>query len=262
VIGKKRKLCRIFRDDSKSVIVPMDHGFTEGPITGIVDMQKIIDKLRRGRADAVVVHKGIARCVDTGRLGLIVHLTGSTKVSFDPNRKVEVCSIEEALRLGADAVSVHVNFGSEQEHEMLRTVGKISDECDRFGMPLLAMMYPRGPKIPSEQNLGLVKHAARVAAELGADIVKTVYTGSVESFNEVVKSCPIPVVIAGGPKTKTERAFLEMVHGAMQAGSAGISIGRNVFQHPNPTGIVKALNAIVHRKTDVEGAMKALGEGS
>lgn len=241
-------------------MVPMDHGFTQGPITGIVDMQTIVDKLRKGRADAIVIHKGIARCVDTGRLGLIVHLVGSTDISLNPNRKVEVCSIEEALRLGADAVSVHVNVGSEQEHEMLQTVGKISDECDRLGMPLLAMMYPRGPKVTSEHNLDLVKHAARVAAEIGADIVKTVYTGSVESFRDVIKGCPIPVVIAGGPKVETEREFLEMVHGAMQAGSVGISIGRNIFQHPNPTGMVKALNAIVHRKTDVSEAMKFLGE--
>ncbi len=260
MIGKKRRLRRIFRDDGKSVMVPMDHGFTQGPITGIADMQTIVDKLRKGRADAIVIHKGIARCVDTGRLGLIVHLVGSTDISLNPNRKVEVCSIEEALRLGADAVSVHVNVGSEQEHEMLQTVGKISDECDRLGMPLLAMMYPRGPKVTSEHNLDLVKHAARVAAEIGADIVKTVYTGSVESFRDVIKGCPIPVVIAGGPKVETEREFLEMVHGAMQAGSVGISIGRNIFQHPNPTGMVKALNAIVHRKTDVNEAMKFLSE--
>jgi fructose-bisphosphate aldolase/2-amino-3,7-dideoxy-D-threo-hept-6-ulosonate synthase len=260
MIGKKRRLRRIFRDDGKSVIVPMDHGFTQGPITGIVDMSMTVDKLRKGRADAIVIHKGIARCVDTGRLGLIVHLVGSTDISLNPNRKVEVCSIEEALRLGADAVSVHVNVGSEQEHEMLQTVGKISDECDRLGMPLLAMMYPRGPKVTSEHNLDLVKHAARVAAEIGADIVKTVYTGSVESFRDVIKGCPIPVIIAGGPKVETEREFLEMVHDAMQAGSVGISIGRNIFQHPNPTGMVKALNAIVHRKTDVSEAMKFLGE--
>jgi fructose-bisphosphate aldolase/2-amino-3,7-dideoxy-D-threo-hept-6-ulosonate synthase len=260
VMGKKKRLRQIFRDDNKSVIIPMDHGLTEGPIKGLTDMQVIVDKIRRGHADAVVVHKGVARHVDTGRMGLIVHLTGSTNISLEPNRKVAVSSLEEAFRLGADAVSVHINIGSEREHEMLQTVGRISDECDRFSMPLLAMMYPRGPKITSEHDPHLVKHAARVATELGADIIKTVYTGSTESFREVTKSCPIPIVIAGGLKTETERDFLQNVHEAMEAGGAGVSIGRNVFQHKNPTGMVKALNAIVHRNLDVDSAMKFLGE--
>ncbi|MEM2896528.1 MAG: class I fructose-bisphosphate aldolase family protein, partial [Candidatus Bathyarchaeia archaeon] len=185
--------------------------------------------------------------------------SGSTSLGPDPNRKVQVCSVEEAIMIGADAVSVHVNVGSDYENEMLMKLGKISDECDRFGMPLLAMMYPRGAKIQSEHALDFVAHAARLGAELGADVIKTNYTGSIESFKEVVSKCPVPVVIAGGPKTKSEEEFLQMVYDAIQAGAVGVSIGRNVFQSENPTLMVKALSAIVHKRSSASEAMKILG---
>ncbi len=259
-IGKKRRLNRIFRKDGKAVIVPMDHGVTIGPVKGLVDMQQTINKLILGEADAVVVHKGIASYVDTEGLGLIIHLSGSTKIGPDPNWKVNVCSVKQALRLGADGVSVHVNVGSAQEPEMLKSMGRIADKAAEYGLPLLAMMYPRGPNIKNEHDPELVKHAARLGAELGADIIKTNYTGSIESFREVVKGCPVPVIIAGGPKAKDDAGFLRMVYDSIQAGGAGVSIGRNVFQHQNPTGMVKALNAIVHEKATVEEALKILGE--
>lgn len=258
-IGKIRRLRKIFREDKKTVIVPMDHGVTSGPIKGLENMQEIVNKLLKGRVDAIVVHKGIAKSIDVGNAGLIVHLSGSTSLGPDPNRKVQVCSIEEAIRIGADAVSVHVNIGAEYESEMLMKLGKIADECDRFGIPLLAMMYPRGAKIQNEHAVDVVAHAARLGAELGADVIKTNYTGSIESFKEVVNKCPVPVIIAGGPKTKSDEEFLQMVYDAIQAGASGVSIGRNVFQHENPTLMVKAISAIVHKRSSVTEAMKILG---
>jgi len=254
--GKERRLRRIFRKDGKSVIIPMDHGVTLGPVKGIDDMHRIVDKLLLGGSDAVVIHRGVAKRVDVGNMGLIIHLSGSTKIGPDPTWKVQVCSVDQALKLGADAVSIHVNVGATQESDMLAKMESIVNECDNLGLPLMAMMYPRGPNIKSEHDPELVKHAARLGAELGADIVKTNYTGTVESFKEVVAGCPVPVVIAGGPKAKTDRAFLEMVHNSNQAGSAGVSIGRNVFQHENPANMVKALNALIHENADVN---KALG---
>ena len=259
-IGKKKRLNRILRSDGRTVIVPMDHGVSLGPVQGLVNMQETVNKLAEGEVDAIVVHKGIARTVNTGSMGLIVHLSASTKLGPDPNRKVKVCSVEEALRIGADAVSLHINVGAPSEHEMLMKLGNVADECDRFGVPLLAMMYPRGPSISSEYDPEMVAFAARIGAELGADIVKTNYTGSVETFQRVVQGCPVPVIIAGGPKGKTERDVLEATYGSIKAGGAGVSIGRNVFQHQNPTGMTKALSVIVHRGATVEEALKLLGE--
>ncbi|UCE15633.1 MAG: class I fructose-bisphosphate aldolase family protein [Candidatus Bathyarchaeota archaeon] len=257
--GKKKRLKRIFRDDQRTVIVPMDHGVTVGPIKGLVNMQTIIDKLLEGEADAVVVHRGVAKHVDTGQAGLIVHLSASTKLGLDPNYKVQVCSVDEAVRIGADAVSVHINVGAEQEDKMLMKLGKVADDCDRYGMPLLAMMYPRGPKIKNQHAVDVVAHAARLGAELGADIIKTNYTGSIESFREVVRGCHVPVIIAGGPKVETVREILQMVQDSVKAGGAGLSIGRNVFQHENPTLIVKALSAIVHTNASVDESLKIIG---
>jgi predicted phospho-2-dehydro-3-deoxyheptonate aldolase len=238
----------------------MDHGVTVGPIQGIENMQQIIDQLLKGGVDAVLVHKGIAKHVATENVGLIVMLSGMSNLSPNVNSKVQVCSVQEAIRLGADAVSVHVNVGAQDEDKMLRNLGKVADECEVYGMPLLAMMYPRGPKIQNEHAPELVAHAARIGAELGADIIKANFTGSTETFKTVVESCPVPVVIAGGPKCKTSEEVLQTTCDAIMAGAAGLSIGRNVFQHENPALMVKALAAIVHDGASVEQVLKILGE--
>jgi len=258
--GKNRRLKRIMQEDNRTVIVPMDHGVTVGPIQGITNMQQIINQLLKGGVDAVLVHKGIAKHVDVDDAGLIVMLSGMSNLSPNVNGKVQVCSVQEAIRLGADAVSVHVNVGAQDEDKMLSNLGSVAEECEVYGMPLLAMMYPRGPKIQNEHAADVVAHAARIGAELGADIIKANFTGSVESFKTVVESCPVPVVIAGGPKCKTSEEVLQTTHDAISAGACGLSIGRNVFQHENPTLIVKALSAIVHKGASVEQALKILGE--
>ena len=122
------------------------------------------------------------------------------------------------------------------------------------------MMYPRGPNIKDPHAVDVVAHAARLGAELGADIIKTNYTGDVDSFKEVVDSCPVPVIIAGGPVMDTSKDVLQLVSDAISAGGAGLSIGRNVFQHQDPAKIVKALSAIVHNGATVSEAMNILGE--
>jgi fructose-bisphosphate aldolase / 2-amino-3,7-dideoxy-D-threo-hept-6-ulosonate synthase len=259
-IGKTRRLKRIMQQDNHTVIVPMDHGVTVGPIQGITNMQAIIDQLVKGGIDAILIHKGIAKRVDTNGAGLIVMLSGMSNLSPNVNGKVQVCSVQEAIRIGADAVSVHVNVGAQDEDKMLSNLGKVADECDVFGMPLLAMMYPRGPKIPNEHAPEVVAHAARIGAELGADIIKTNYTGNIDTFKTVTESCPVPVVIAGGPKCKSLEEVLQTTSDAMTAGAAGLSIGRNVFQCDSPTQLSKALSAIVHKGMSVEQALKILGE--
>ncbi|MEM2921223.1 MAG: class I fructose-bisphosphate aldolase family protein, partial [Candidatus Bathyarchaeia archaeon] len=212
-----------------------------------------------GGVDAIVVHKGIAANIDTRRLGLIIHLNASNELSPDPNRKILVCNVEEALELGADAVSIHVNIGAPSEAEMLSDLGQVSAACSDYGLPLLAMMYPRGPGIKNSNDVNVVKHAARIGAELNADVVKTNYTGTVATFSTVVKTCPVPVVIAGGPKAANEEGFLQMVYDSLAAGGRGVSIGRNVFQHRNPEAMARALVAIVHGNSSVSEALKIIG---
>ena len=262
MIGKEIRLERIFdRDSGKAVIVPMDHGVSSGPILGITDMKKAMTQVANGGANAVVTHKGI---VARGHrksgpdMGLIIHLSGSTSLSPDPNAKTLVCTVEEAIELGADAVSVHINIGNGHEKEMLTDLGNVAHTASKWGMPLLAMIYPRGEKITDEYDPTVVKHAARLGAELGADVVKVSYTGDSESFKDVVDGCSIPVIIAGGPKMDSDRAIIEMVKGAMEAGASGTSIGRNVFQHQNPTKIVSALCMIVHKGATVDEALEYL----
>ncbi|TSA54910.1 MAG: fructose-bisphosphate aldolase [Planctomycetaceae bacterium] len=262
MIGKKIRLERIIdRNSHKTVIIPMDHGVTVGPIEGLADMRDAVSKVVAGGANAILMHKGIVRAGHrgTGRdVGLIIHLSGGTSMSPDPNAKELVCTVEEAIKLGADAVSVHINLGAETDNEMLRQLGYISERCLVWQMPLIAMMYTRGPKITDEYDVNNVKHAARVAAELGADIVKVVYTGSVESFAEVVNGCTVPVVIAGGAKMDSNEDIFKMVEDALQAGAEGISIGRNAFQHKNPTRMVQVLSKMVHHGASVDEAVKML----
>ncbi len=258
--GKERRLKRIFQSDNKTVIVPMDHGITLGPIAGLENMQHIVHELLQGGVDAILLNRGIAKNVEIGKTGLIIHLSGSTLLCPDPNSKVQLSSVQDAVRLGADAVSLHVNVGAKNEDQMLSTLGKVACECDDYGMPLLAMMYPRGPKIKDPHDVDVVAHAARLGAELGADIIKTNYTGNIESFKHVVDCCHVPVIIAGGPKMGTDIEILQMVSDSVSAGGAGLSIGRNVFQHDYPAKMVKTLCGIVHRGVSVEQALKLLGE--
>jgi predicted phospho-2-dehydro-3-deoxyheptonate aldolase len=262
MIGKKIRMERIMnRETGKMVIVPMDHGVTIGPVAGLINLQETVDAVTNGGANAFVVHKGVAEAGHRGKgkdVGLIIHLSASTWMAPDPNCKTMVCTVEEAIKLGADGVSIHVNLGAEDEASMLKDLGSVGRIAMEWGMPLLAMMYTRGPKVKNEYDVKLVKHAARVGAELGADIVKVVYTGSAESFREVVKGCFVPVVIAGGEKMENDEDIFEMVQGAMAAEAAGVSIGRNVFQHKDPMKIVKAISNIVHNGYTVQEGLRDL----
>ncbi|AGK60946.1 2-amino-3,7-dideoxy-D-threo-hept-6-ulosonate synthase [Archaeoglobus sulfaticallidus PM70-1] len=261
MIGKKIRFERLInRDSRKMLIVPLDHGLSVGPIEGLENMPETINKVVEGGANAVIVHKGIVPFGHRGYgkdVGLIVHLSGSTSLSPDPNDKKIVCSVEEALKLGADAVSIHVNIGSNTEPKQLEELGSISKSCMEWGMPLLAMMYPRGNGIDpfSEKS---VKIATRAGAELGADIIKTNYTGDPDSFRRVVKGCPVPVVIAGGPRIERTIDFLKMVEDAMHAGAKGVAIGRNIFQADNPTKMTKAIAMIIHENSSAESAYEFL----
>ncbi|MBA4357090.1 MAG: 2-amino-3,7-dideoxy-D-threo-hept-6-ulosonate synthase [Humidesulfovibrio sp.] len=261
-LGKAIRLERIFnRNTKRTVIVPMDHGTTVGPIAGIVDMREAVGAIVEGGANAVLMHKGLVRCGHRTQgkdIGLIVHLSASTTLSPFPNAKTLVGTVEDAIRLGADAVSVHVNLGDESEAKMLTDFGQVTSIAQSWGIPVLAMVYARGPKVRSEFDADIVAHCARVGVELGADVVKVPYTGDIDSFGRVVDACCVPVVIAGGPKLDSTKAFLQMVQDSIAAGGAGLSVGRNIFQHKNPALLTQALARVVHEDVAVDVAMEML----
>ncbi len=237
----------------------MDHGFSLGAIKGLENLAEMVDKVAMGGANAVLEHSGM---VGTGHrqygkdIGLIIHLSGATILAPDPNRKVLVCSVKRAIKMGADACSIHINIGANEEPEMLQDAAKVVEDCREWGLPLLAMMYPRGEKIKDENDPEVVNVAVRVGAELGADIVKTNYPGDIDSFKYIINSVPVPVIIAGGPKMDTIPELLQMVHDSIQAGGVGVAFGRNVFQYEDPTKLVKALAKIVHENYTVEEVIK------
>ncbi len=257
MIGKEIRIERIVdRNTGRAVIVPMDHGFTLGQIEGLLDMTRVISDVSEGGANAIVLHKGIVKRGHRrkGRdIGLIVHLSGSTSLNPDPNDKVLVCTVEEAVALGADGVSIHINLGAPNESKMLEDAAAVVRDCKRWGMPLLVMIYPRGKGIDSfsPQSVG---HCVRVAEELGADLIKTNYTGDPKSFGKIVKSCSVPVFIAGGEKAG-DLETLVAIRDSVNAGGAGVCVGRNAFQRENTTAFVRALCHVVHDGWDPERAL-------
>ena len=261
-VGKQIRIERIInRETKKTVIVPLDHGVSSGPIKGIVDMKKTVATVAQGGANAVLMHKGLIKAGHRSEgkdIGLIIHLSASTALSPDPLKKAIVTNVEEALRMGADAVSIHVNIGSQGEYKMIKELGQVAASCRNWGMPLIAMMYPRGDKISSEHDVEVIKIAARAGAELGADIIKTNYPGDIDEFREVTNGCPVPVVIAGGPKIESDADLLQMVEDSIKAGGAGVAMGRNIFQHDSPRKMVGAISRVVHEGFEVDEALKGL----
>jgi fructose-bisphosphate aldolase/2-amino-3,7-dideoxy-D-threo-hept-6-ulosonate synthase len=162
------------------------------------------------------------------------------------------------MKMGADAVSVHINVGSETESDQLKILGCTAERCAFWGIPLIAMMYPRGAAIKNQHDPEVVAHAARAGAELGADVVKTNYTGNPDTFKDVVKGCPVPIIIAGGPKMGSDAELLQMIEEAISAGARGAAIGRNVFQHESPTNITRAISRIVHEGWTASDAFREM----
>ncbi|WP_254528119.1 2-amino-3,7-dideoxy-D-threo-hept-6-ulosonate synthase [Natrinema gelatinilyticum] len=245
--------------DGSYVIVPMDHGITMGAVQGLKDIESTIDDVTSGGADAVLTQKGIAPRVHDNKngKGYIVHLNGSTTIGPDENDKRVTGTVEEAIRVGADAVSFHINVGSDHEPDQLTQLSEVTETAERFGMPVLAMAYARGPGIDPEDPEAL-GHAVRLAEELGADIVKTGYSGDAESFRHVVESTRLPVVIAGGSKG-SDRQTIEMVRGVMDAGGAGVSMGRSIFQHEDPEAIARAVAGVVHHDLSADETLAEAG---
>lgn len=248
--------------DSRYVVVPMDHGITLGAVDGLADIESTIDAVTTAGADAVLTQKGIAPRVhpNRGDAGYIVHLNASTIRGPDTNDKRLTGTVEEAIRVGADAVSYHLNVGSNHEPNQLETLATVTDTAHQFGVPVLVMAYPRGPDISADDPTAIA-HAVRIAEEIGGDLVKTPYAADAAAYETVIDATRLPVLIAGGEPSGDE-ATLEAVAGAMHAGAAGVSIGRSVFQHDDPAAMTAAVSAIVHDDQSPEAASRAAGLGS
>lgn len=229
--GKTVRLKRLFPSERRRLFsVPLDHGVSMGPIEGLESTAELATALQEGGADLLIVTKGAVReivPVLRAPTMLGVHLSASTSLGLTSDHKVLVGSAAEAVGLGADVVSVQVNFGVAGEPNMLTDLGVAVDQCRSLGLPLLCMAYVKkeGGGTPAE-----IRHAARAAADLGADIVKTSYPGSLEEFRQLVRTTPVPILIGGGVRLEEETAFLKLVTDTVAAGAGGICIGRNLFQ--------------------------------
>ncbi|MBD3228552.1 MAG: fructose-bisphosphate aldolase [Candidatus Lokiarchaeota archaeon] len=255
--GITARLSRISKD-GKFLIIPMDHGVTVGPLKGLYDIEKTVAEISEG-ATAVLLHKGIIRSLKTvPDIGIIMHLSASTILGIETNWKVTVGSVEEAIRLGVDAISVHINLGNSREPLMLEYLGEISEKCNQWQIPLISMIYPRGENIKDPYDPEILSHVVRLGAELGSDVIKTNYTGDPNTFEKVVESTSRPVVIAGGPKTETEEEFFQMVKGAVDSGAAGAAIGRNVFTRNEPSSMVKAISSIIFEDLTINEALEII----
>ena len=260
-IGKSIRLGKIVNQKSrKMVILAMDHAPVMGPVGGLADPVGIIQNVSKGKPDAVMLHKGNLKAAYNyfieADIPFILKLTTTTLLGPRWNKTTLIDDVETAVRLGDDGVAVRTLLGSEHDPDMLRDFGVVANKCDQWGIPFFAMMYPDGTDNPLE--FSSIKHVARLGAELGADVVKCYYTGSAETFKEVVECCPVPVVLSGGEKAKTPKDFLKTADGVCRAGAAGVMVGRNVFEHNNPGAMMQAIKAVVHDGKSIDDAAAGL----
>ncbi|HBD08779.1 MAG TPA: fructose-bisphosphate aldolase [Syntrophobacteraceae bacterium] len=249
--GKVLRLKRLIApQDGRLLIFPLDHGVSCGPIPGLQHMEETVRIGAAGGADALVLHKGMLRYLQTLRQplpGIFLHLSASTQLGSTLHHKVPVATVEEALRHGVDGVSVHINLGNDQEGDMLRDLGMVGTACTAWQLPLLVMIYVRGIRVPSPIPDTAIAHAARVAAELGADIIKIPAPAEGRVLAEITAASPVPVVVAGGSRMEDTGSLLRHVEAVLEAGASGVAIGRNIFQHQQPERLLQALSAMVHQ---------------
>jgi len=252
--GIKNRLSKLIQPDGHCFFMPIDHGYFQGPTTSLEKPGETIAPLLP-YCDALFVTRGVLRsCVEAaGSKPIILRVSGGTSMAGKDlaNEKITT-SIEEIIRLNAAAVGLSIFVGSDYERQTLLNLSKLVNACENYGIPVMAVTAV-GKELAKRdaRYLGL---ACRIAAELGARVVKTYWCE--KDFDKVVKGCPVPVVMAGGPKCRTEREVFEFVRDGMQKGAIGINLGRNVWQNPNPVGMAKALQAIVHSNATADQAQQ------
>ncbi len=254
MIGCLRKMQRFFDPQSgRALVLALDHGVSYGMVKGIGDIPRLLQEACRSRLQGEVLHKGLVRAHGAGipnGMNLVVQLSGGTRHGLPPYNRSIVCSVSEALRLGADAVAVQVNIGNDLEDRMLNDFGMVTDEAHQAGLPVLAVIYARGGQIVNEMDPSLITHCVRLGGELGADLVSVLYSGEPDSFAAAVAASPVPVLVAGGPSQPDLESFLKMMRTALDCGARGVLAGRNVFQHPAPLEALQGLVRTVHGSGD------------
>ena len=246
--------------DGKAVWIPIDHGVSSWPVAGLTDVEALINELGAGGADAIIAHKGVVSRYCDSTIPMLMHISASTiHGGENSSNKVLVGSTGEAVERGASGVSVQVNLGDLNEHLMLERLGLISEQCHHLDIPLLGMIYPRGPFLKAEGDSTMaIAHAVRLGWELGCDAIKTSWPGSKEAFAEVVRAAPIPVLIAGGESSGDFTEVLRIVADAIEVGGAGVCMGRQIFEDENPRNCILALRGLIHDELSFEEACEVL----
>lgn len=255
----KRRLCRILRPDRRALIVAMDHG-SQGPMSGLERPGQTLDEILAGGADAVLTSLGIATTYASKieHRGLILRIDGGTGFGSENVRVWQRYPVADAIAIGADGVACMGLVGWPCEADNFQYMNQLASECLRTGMPLMVEVLPLSETVPGPDLAGGIAKGARMAAEFGADLIKTKYTGDAETFRAVVESTYVPVVILGGPKVNSDLELLTMVHQALGAGASGVAFGRNIWQHRSPSRLVRALAAVIHDEALPEQAVGLL----
>lgn len=260
--AKERRMRRLFQADGKTFIVAMDHAGSMGVLPGLESPGRLIDSIVAGGADAILTTYGVVTqfAQQIGGLGVVLRSDGGgTSLAKERGGMSLAYDALDALRIGADAVGVMAMPGSRFEGETLPYLAALVSQCREWGVPVMAEALPGGFEDPANMwtpdNVGC---ACRVAVEMGADFIKTQYSGDVESFRKIVDTTYTPVIVLGGGKIKSETDLLSVVFDAIKAGARGVAIGRNIYQHPHPEKMVRAIRAVIHDDATAAQAAKAL----
>ncbi|MCB4791805.1 MAG: 3-hydroxy-5-phosphonooxypentane-2,4-dione thiolase [Elusimicrobia bacterium] len=256
--GMENRLKGLIKSDGRCFFMPIDHGYFQGPTSCLEKPGETIKPLME-YCDALFVTRGVLRSAVPGSLTkpVILRVSGGTSMAGkDLANEVITTSIEEVIRCNASAVGVSVFVGSDYEKETLLNLSNMVNECEKYGIPVMAVTAV-GKEVEKREARYLAL-ACRIAAELGARVVKTYWCE--KDFEKVVCGCPVPVVMAGGPKCETEKQVFEFVYDGLQKGSIGINLGRNIWQSKHPVAVAKALEAIVHKKAKVKDAVEIFEE--
>jgi putative autoinducer-2 (AI-2) aldolase len=257
--GMRNRLLRLIQPDGRAMFLPIDHGYFQGPTTKLEEPGKTIDPLLP-YVDAIMLTRGILRsCIDPS-LGkpVILRVSGGTSMARREELDQEgiTTSVREAIRLNACAVSMSIFVGAPNEHQTLLNLSNLVNECEEYGIPVMAVTAV-GAEL-EKRDARYLALASRIAAELGARVVKTYYCQ--EGFEKVVRGCPVPIVIAGGPKVDTEMEVFSWVYDALQKGAIGVNLGRNIWQHDYPVAMAKAIRAIIHENANPREAQQVFNE--
>jgi putative autoinducer-2 (AI-2) aldolase len=251
--GMANRLSQIIQKNGHTLIMPVDHGYFQGPTRNLEEPRKTIEPLLP-YCDALFITRGVLRSsVDPDNTRpVILRVSGGTSmVGKDLANEGITTSMEEALRLNVSAVGISIFVGSDYEKESLLNLAKLVDEGERYGVPVMAVTAV-GKEL-EKRDARYLAMASRIAAELGARVVKTYWC---ENFEKVAKGCPVPVIMAGGPQVDTELEVFAFVHDGMQKGAIGVNLGRNIWQNAFPVAMIKAIRAIVHGNATPEKAQE------